>query len=897
MAAEIRSPARRRIPAMRCTPWLAVVVICLAAGRPRVEAAPAVAAVVCPKSASFAERLAAKEIRRCLYLRTGRLLPLVLEKGDSPIFDDHRSATVPAKIGTVPAPGAGCVIVVGAKGQPLVQGLLGDAGLKQAVGQLAAEQYVLKTTARPDGTRIVLVAGGDPVGTLYGAYRLAEHLGIRFYLHGDVAPDEQRPLDALTGELLRLDETGKPLFAHRGIQPFHDFPEGPDWWNADDYKAVIGQLPKLRMNFFGLHTYPQGGVGPEPAVWIGPPGELGPDGKVKASYPSRHFTTSNVTGAWGYRPMKTGDYSFGAAELFDRDDYGADYMRGTNPWPRMSPQQCNDLFDRTGALLGEAFSFARRLGVKTCLGTETPLVIPDAVKRRLQAAGKNPADPAVVQEVYEGMFRRIAAIHPLDYYWFWTPEGWTWEPVSQRQIDATMADFRAAIAAAKRVNAPFTLATCGWVLGPPQTPALFDDTLPKDMPMSCISRTVGNSPVEPGFRNVRGRPKWSIPWLEDDPGLVMPQLWVGRMRRDAADSLAYGCTGLMGIHWRTRILGPNVAALAHAAWDQSGWNSEFGAQPAALPAKPAAGGADAKPRYLPTLDFYEDWARAEFGPQAAKPIAEIFARIDGQLPRPTDWVEGPGGLKPSKEKCGEVCQAYAFLRELEKLRPQVVGSGNRERFDYWLDNFRCLHAMSQAARHWGEFNRAMEEVRAEKNPEARDVALSLRTMLAGQVKQIHRYLLSAVSTPGELGTLANWQQHNLPPMLGPAGEELARAFGERLPPEALPTKEYAGPPRIIVPTVRTGLVTGETLTLKVILAGIRPREANLWWRPLGTGEFRSVPLEHVARSVYRVALPPAATEADFEYYVRVVWDDGQVLHYPATAPRLNQTVVVCEGLP
>ena len=41
------------------------------------------------------------------------------------------------------------------------------------------------------------------------------------------------------------------------------------------------------------------------------------------------------------------------------------------------------------------------------------------------------------------------------------------------------------------------------------------------------------------------------------------------MRRDAADALRYGCDGLIGIHWRTRELGPNVLALARAAWDQS----------------------------------------------------------------------------------------------------------------------------------------------------------------------------------------------------------------------------------------------------------------------------------------------------------------------------------------
>ncbi len=107
----------------------------------------------------------------------------------------------------------------------------------------------------------MLVTGGDSIGTLYAAYRFAEHLGARFYMHGDTIPDKRIAL-----KVPKLDEKGKPLFNLRGIQPFHDFPEGPDWWNTDDYKAVIAQLPKMRMNFFGLHTYPQGGVGPEPTV-------------------------------------------------------------------------------------------------------------------------------------------------------------------------------------------------------------------------------------------------------------------------------------------------------------------------------------------------------------------------------------------------------------------------------------------------------------------------------------------------------------------------------------------------------------------------------------------------------------------------------------------------------
>jgi len=529
--------------------WIAVTALVLAGGSgiaARAEAEKPPATVVSPEGASFAEKLAAREVRRYVYLRTGELLPIV----------------VPAVRGADQNPTPGPLIVVGRKDRPEVTGFPADEALATELAALGPEQYVLKTVRQGDRD-VLLVVGGDAVGTLYGAYRVAEHLGIRFYLHGDVVPDEQ-----VAFAMQQLDERGEPLFDRRGIQPFHDFPEGPDWWNADGYKAVLAQLPKLRMNFFGLHCYPEGGVGPEPLVWIGRKDHVNDDGTVKAAYASRHFQTSNPTGAWGYRPMKTGDYTYGAAALYDVDNYAADYMRTAFPWNDMPASAEAEVFDRMGALLRDAFTFAGRLGVKTCIGTETPLKIPRDVQERLKSGGSDPSDPAVVQKVYEGMFRRIQRTHPLDYYWFWTPENWTWRGASQQQIDATLADIKAAITAAEKVDAPFTLATCGWVLGPPQDRALFDNVLPKEMPVSCINREVGHAPVEPGFARVEGRPKWAIPWLEDDPAMIIPQLWVGRMRRDAADAKQYGCTGLMGIHWRTRVLGPNVSALARAAWDQ-----------------------------------------------------------------------------------------------------------------------------------------------------------------------------------------------------------------------------------------------------------------------------------------------------------------------------------------
>jgi len=741
--------------------------------------------------------------------------------------------------------------------------------------------------------------GGDAVGTLYGAYRVAEHLGVRFYLHGDVVPDEQ-----VAFAMPQLDERGEPLFDRRGIQPFHDFPEGPDWWNADGYKAVLAQLPKLRMNFFGLHCYPEGGVGPEPLVWIGCKDHVNDDGTVKAAYASRHFQTSNPTGAWGYRPMKTGDYTYGAAALYDVDNYAADYMRTAFPWNDMPASAEAEVFDRMGALLRNAFTFAGRLGVKTCIGTETPLKIPRDVQERLKSGGSDPSDPAVVQKVYEGMFRRIQRTHPLDYYWFWTPENWTWRGATQQQIDATLADIKAAIAAAEKVDAPFTLATCGWVLGPPQDRALFDNVLPKEMPVSCINRGVGHAPVEPGFARVEGRPKWAIPWLEDDPAMIIPQLWVGRMRRDAMDACQYGCTGLMGIHWRTRVLGPNVSALARAAWDQ-GFAAAADDPAARTPEGPQGG----RPRHLPAGDFYADWARSQFGPGAADEIADLFTRLDGKLPRPSTWVRGPGGIKPDKRPWSEVQKDYAFVDELAALRPRVEGPGNLERFDYWLDNFRYLREVGRVNCIWAEYNAAVAKVKAEKDPEARkrlarQTALPLRKNLVAAVGDVHRYLLATVSTPGAMGTVTNWQQHLLPGLLTKPGEELAGLLGEPLPDDAVPPKRLELKPRLVVPVVRTMLTAGEQLDLDFAVLGAEVRTALATVYPLGsrgsTASADALPADRSDpdRGCYSVRLPIETTGGgDFEYYLAVTTKDGRTLYFPPGAPERMQTVVVVEVEP
>lgn len=84
----------------------------------------------------------------------------------------------------------------------------------------------------------------------------------------------------------------------------------------------------------------------------------------------------------------------------------------------------------------------------------------------------------------------------------------------------------------------------------------------------------------------------------------------------------------------------------------------------------------------------------------------------------------------------------------------------------------------------------------------------------------------------------------------------------------------------------------EQLKLKVIvLDSHRPIHAMLHGRSMGQGEYREVELRHVARGVHVVTLDPIQG-LGIEYYIRATTAGGSRLIWPATAPRLNQTIVV-----
>ena len=101
--------------------------------------------IVLSKDASTLEQLAAKEIRRYVYLRTNELLTI------SP---------------------------VGSKNQSQI--------ILSINPELTEQEFNLKTSDNG-----LAISGGSPQAVLYGAYEFAEQIGIRFYMHGDVIPDDK----------------------------------------------------------------------------------------------------------------------------------------------------------------------------------------------------------------------------------------------------------------------------------------------------------------------------------------------------------------------------------------------------------------------------------------------------------------------------------------------------------------------------------------------------------------------------------------------------------------------------------------------------------------------------------------------------------------------------------
>lgn len=421
---------------------------------------------------------------------------------------------------------------------------------------------------RPEGSWLegrdgkLYIIGADAQGALYGVYHFFELQGVCFHLHGDSIPEVKR-----SPVIEDFQKKHQPLFAVRGIHPFHNFPEGPDAWTEEAYCLHIAQMAKMGLNFIGFHTY-TGEPCNEPQVWVGLEEDVSEDGRVR--HADMAFNWHPGCDTWGYGSECDAEHlPMGAGGLIGQGQY-RDVAQ--------SPSEAIALFNEVGMRWKRVFKFAHQVGVQTCLSLEIPLRSGPVVEARLRHYGYSPDNAGAQKALFRGIFTRILRSHPLDMFWLYIPESWVWvKSVPAPEFAAVVNAVKIATQVIEELGQPFRLGIASWVIGPQDDPLALDRELPEGIPIAVLSGAVGHLPVSPWFRMLKRRKGWAIPWMEDDPRLTVPQLWAGRTLRDAGDAHALGCEGLLGIHWRCRGLSPQFQALARSAWEQP-HNPNFGEQ-------------------------------------------------------------------------------------------------------------------------------------------------------------------------------------------------------------------------------------------------------------------------------------------------------------------------------
>jgi len=187
---------------------------------------------------------------------------------------------------------------------------------------------------------------------------------------------------------------------------------------------------------------------------------------------------------------------------------------------------------------------------------------------------------------------------------------------------------------------------------------------------------------------------------------------------------------------------------------------------------------------------------------------------------------------------------------------------------------------------------AVEKEPPEKRAPYWDGFVSLRKRQIRELEEVFTVLVGMISTRGDLGTVANWQQHIRDVSLDRPAARIENLMGMSLPDECRPTDRVLDVRRMVVPTVRNTLRKGESLNLEALFYGPSPGNVVVRWRKLGRGRFESLNFRHVARNVYSVSIPAEKIRDDIEYYVEAVGKSAGHHLFPPTAPRLCQTVVV-----
>ncbi|MGC2162688.1 MAG: hypothetical protein WA634_12310 [Silvibacterium sp.] len=712
---------------------------------------------------------------------------------------------------------------------------------------------------------------------LYAVFDFLERQGLVFGIDGTTVPIDRKPFLLPTAA---QPWTASPRFGVRGLLPWPDFLNCISVYNPEDYRAYFASMLRMRFNMFGMHVYTQNCPNP-----------------LAESYLSFDFAGSghrasledSTMRSWGYLPQRTSTYKMGAAQFFDQETFGADATRlGADTW---------DIADRTREMMRGAFNFASELGIRTGIGFEpyqNPAEIVSALPPEALSCPGGFIESRTGRALLERRLADLLERYPMvDYVWLWQDENANWES-RVKNIPLSVTPFQQAHDFLRRHAPDKKLVLAGWG-GVTHHFQSLHQRLPGDIIFSALNDSLGWDPVNEAFSGLGDRERWPIPWLEDDPSMWFPQFRASRFQADMQRAQDFGCQGVLGIHWRHRIVDPTATYLARAGWDKQ----------------------------LTASAHYRSFCAAMASGDRAGQLAELFIDCDSGHAISSTFLDtySKEGYANRVEITGDYDEAFMYatnepdltvlprqrttVKHFRDLKAAAQSPLERNRIGYfagfvgfmppYCDAYETAHKLSTVLKEAVKLRASGHEEQARAHVAQNGVPLWLA--IAPLARQAMLDYQGTIATRNDQGQLASMQNK----FVRIALERLRlsiQEFVDELPPamnqayDAAVSSEQANPARIFVPTRPSLLKPGESLRLFIVAPGLHAGTTVVKFhtRREGQSEWQTQAATHAGRNVYTVQLGPfSAQEGMIQYYASAD-HAGVAVVDPPEAPRNAYTL-------
>ncbi len=232
---------------------------------------------------------------------------------------------------------------------------------------------------------------------------------------------------------------------------------------------------------------------------------------------------------------------------------------------------------------------------------------------------------------------------------------------------------------------------------------------------------------------------------------------------------------------------------------------------------------------------------------------------------------------------------YAFIEKLERILSGMGGGPQRQRLGWWVSRFKAMKEMELIGHLAARRDKALGTAEKEKDEVSRrksieEMVIPLQKELVKAFERVFRHLLGSISSKGEMGTIANFNQHIVPVLLLDPARRIGKMLGRELPACALPSREYTGRFRVFATGIVPWIERGKVLKIKArVLSREKPVSVRIFWRELGGGGFHEGMVSRLGRNVYLCSFNPGRVDF-FEFYLEAEDGHGKRAFFPGRGP-------------